>query len=191
SGKNNVLHEVENSPALVISTPGAEPRVQSGAYQAIVILDPEITLNRIDLRAHEEAFRRWYNIKSLGDKNGVQLIATEEPYPLVRYIINDDPVGFAELQLRERKAAELPPMSECYLLEGDYGNVSEAIASLSALDGIQVLGPAQHKRGTYALVKTSENLDGLNSALRAILAKRSSSKAKGVLRIRYSPQVIP
>lgn len=191
SGKSNVLHEVDNSPSLVIATPGAEPKVRNGAYQAIVILDPEITLNRIDLRTHEETFRRWYNIKSLGDKDGVQLICTEETYPIIRHLMSDDPAGFADLQLKERQAAQLPPATECYLLEGDYGNVIEALETLRAVEGVSVLGPAQHKRGTYALVQTSDNSIGLNVALRAILAKRSSSKAKGTLRIRYSPQVLP
>ncbi len=191
SGKNGILSDVENNSSLIIATPGAEPRVRDGLYQAVVILDPEITLNRIDLRAHEEAFRRWYNLKSLVDPDGVQLICTHELHQVIRFIITDDPGGFAEFQLRERIAALLPPATESYLVEGDYENVSKAVEEVSKLSDVLLLGPAEHKQGSYALFQSSHEGNQLNRALRAILARRSSSKAKGTLRVRFSPQVLP
>lgn len=191
SGKGSVLDEVSNQPSLIIATPGAEPRVREGSYAAIVILDPEITLQRIDLRAHEEAFRRWYNLKSIANSDGVQLICTKEQHQVIRYIMNDDPTGFAKFQLRERVAAQLPPTTECYLIEGDFENVVAAIEEVADIPNVTVLGPAQHKRGSYALLQSQYKDNSLNNALRAILARRSSTKAKGVLRVRYSPQVLP
>lgn len=191
SGKSSILTEVENQSSLVIATPGAEPRVRDGLYQAVVILDPEITLNRIDLRAHEEAFRRWYDLKSLVDPDGVQLICTQDLHQVIRFIISDDPAGFAEYQLRERSAASLPPATECYLVEGDYENVAKTAEEVSKLPDVLVLGPAEHKQRSYALVQSLHEGTQVNQALRAILAKRSSSKAKGTLRVRFSPQVLP
>lgn len=191
SGKGNVLTEVLNQPSLIIATPGAEPRVRDGLFAAIVILDPEITLQRIDLRAHEEAFRRWYNLKALADAAGVQLICTQDQHQVIRYIMDDDPTGFAKFQLQERRSAHLPPTTECYLVEGDYENVATAIQEVRDVPDVIILGPAQHKRGSYALFQTTHQDNSLNTALRAILARRSSSKAKGMLRVRYSPQVLP
>lgn len=191
SGRNHILEGVDDAPCIVISTPGAEPEVRDGLYAAIVILDPEITLNRIDLRAHEEAFRRWYNLKALAHATGVQLICMQDVHPVIRHIMNDDPQGFAVSQLQERIAAQLPPATDCYLLEGDFENISGALLDVASLPDVTVLGPAKHKLGFYALVQTQENKDALNATLRAVLARRSSTKAKGVLKIRYSPQVLP
>jgi hypothetical protein len=93
--------------------------------------------------------------------------------------------------LQERIAAQLPPATDCYLLEGDFENISGALLDVASLPDVTVLGPAKHKLGFYALVQTQENKDALNATLRAVLARRSSTKAKGVLKIRYSPQVLP
>lgn len=191
SGKNNILHEIEHKSCLIIATPGAEPHVRDGLYEAVVILDPEITLNRIDLRAHEEAFRRWYDLKSLVNPDGVQLICTQDLHQVIRHIVIDDPRGFAELQLRERIAASLPPATECYLVEGDYESVAKAAEEVSKVPHVILLGPAQHKQGSYALFQSQHENNQLNNSLRAILSRRSSSKAKGTLRVRYSPQVLP
>ena len=47
-------------PALVVATPGAEP-VADGGYAAALLLDGWALLGRPDLRAGEEALRRWLN----------------------------------------------------------------------------------------------------------------------------------
>ena len=46
------------APALVVSTPGAEP-VAEGGYAAALLLDGWAMLGRPDLRAGEDALRRW------------------------------------------------------------------------------------------------------------------------------------
>ena len=52
------------SPALVVATPGAEP-VAEGGYGAALLLDGWALLGRADLRAGEEALRRWLNAAAL------------------------------------------------------------------------------------------------------------------------------
>ncbi|MEN9923218.1 MAG: hypothetical protein RIS09_732 [Actinomycetota bacterium] len=192
SGRESIVAEIDAQPSLVIATPGAEPVVHSGRYSAMIILDPEITLNRIDLRAHEEAFRRWYDTKSLVDPEGVQLVCLRDVHQVVQFMIQDNPAGFAHQQLQERIAASLPPAQETYLIEGDLSNIQTALHNASEIPGVSILGPAEHKHGFYALVYCEPSQgSSLNLHLRAILAKRSSTKAKGVLRIHYSPQVLP
>ena len=53
-----VLAAVGPEPALVVATPGAEP-VAEGGYAAALLLDGWALLGRPDLRAAEEALRRW------------------------------------------------------------------------------------------------------------------------------------
>ncbi|HSV38008.1 MAG TPA: primosome assembly protein PriA, partial [Nocardioidaceae bacterium] len=60
SSRDRVLTEVSDQPALVVSTPGAEPLV-AGGYSAALFLDAWLMLARPDLRTAEESLRRWFN----------------------------------------------------------------------------------------------------------------------------------
>src|SRR6201986_599897 len=53
-----VVSEVPGRPALVVATPGAEPRA-SGGYGAALLLDSWALLGRQDLRATEDTLGRW------------------------------------------------------------------------------------------------------------------------------------
>ena len=53
-----VVPEVADRPALVVATPGAEPRASDG-YGAALLLDSWALLGRQDLRAAEDTLRRW------------------------------------------------------------------------------------------------------------------------------------
>ena len=64
SGRNGVIAEVGSAPAVVVATPGAEPRADGG-YAAAVLLDGWALLGRASLRAAEEALRRWLNAAAL------------------------------------------------------------------------------------------------------------------------------
>ena len=52
------LPAVPAAPALVLATPGVEPSA-AGGYAAALLLDGDTLLGRPDLRAAEEALRRW------------------------------------------------------------------------------------------------------------------------------------
>ena len=54
------LERVGAAPDIVVATVGAEPVADEG-YAAVVVLDTWLTLARDDLRASEEALRRWLN----------------------------------------------------------------------------------------------------------------------------------
>ena len=56
--------EVAARPALVVATPGAEPRVPGG-YGAALLLDTWALLGRQDLRAAEDALWRWMSAAAL------------------------------------------------------------------------------------------------------------------------------
>ncbi|MER8039723.1 primosomal protein N', partial [Streptomyces hydrogenans] len=58
SGRDHVLDRVPDRPALVVSTPGAEP-VADGGYAAALLLDGWALLGRPDLRAGSDADPRY------------------------------------------------------------------------------------------------------------------------------------
>ncbi|MDT3400895.1 primosome assembly protein PriA, partial [Streptomyces sp. B1866] len=64
SGRDHVLATVPDRPALVVSTPGAEPVAENG-YAAALLLDGWALLGRPDLRAGEQALRRWLEAAAL------------------------------------------------------------------------------------------------------------------------------
>ena len=59
-----MVSEVDDRPALVVATPGAEPRAARG-YGAALLLDSWALLGRQDLRAAEDTLRRWMAAASL------------------------------------------------------------------------------------------------------------------------------
>nr|WP_240968973.1 primosomal protein N' [Streptomyces sp. HNM0575] len=65
SGRDHVLDSVPGSPAIVVSTPGAEPVAEGPGYAAALLLDGWALLGRPDLRAGEEALRRWLSAAAL------------------------------------------------------------------------------------------------------------------------------
>ena len=69
SGRDEVLAEVPAAAAVVVATPGAEP-VAEGGYGAVLLLDTWALLTRADLRAGEEALRRWMTAAALAQPGG-------------------------------------------------------------------------------------------------------------------------
>ena len=64
SSGDRVLATVPDSKALVVATVGAEP-VAAGGYAAALLLDGDSLLRRENLRAGEDAVRRWFNAAAL------------------------------------------------------------------------------------------------------------------------------
>ncbi|HET7194549.1 MAG TPA: primosomal protein N', partial [Nocardioides sp.] len=69
SSGDRILASVGDRPAIVVATPGAEP-VADGGYATVVLLDTWLPLARADLRAAEEAVRRWANAGALAAPGG-------------------------------------------------------------------------------------------------------------------------
>lgn len=113
SGRDHVLDAVPGRPALVVATPGAEP-VAEGGYAAALLLDGWAMLGRPDLRAGEEALRRWIDAASLvrgqGDPatGGVVVVVAEPTLRPVQALVRWDPVGHAQRELAERAELGFP-----------------------------------------------------------------------------------
>lgn len=94
------MAEVAAGPAVVVATPGAEPR--RPAAGAALLLDTWALLGRQDLRAAEDALWRWLTAAALvrprGD-GGVVMVVAESSIPTVQSLIRWDPVGHAEAEL--------------------------------------------------------------------------------------------
>ncbi|MFF5392825.1 primosomal protein N' [Streptomyces sp. NPDC013012] len=143
SGRDHVLDSVPGRPALVVSTPGAEP-VAEGGYAAALLLDGWAMLGRPDLRAGEEALRRWIDAASLvrGQAEGGTVVVVAEPtLRPVQALVRWDPVGHARRELAERAELGFPPVSRMAAVTGPPEAVEGFLAAAGLPPDAEVLGP--------------------------------------------------
>ncbi|MEV6794242.1 primosomal protein N' [Streptomyces sp. NPDC051320] len=143
SGRDHVLDTVDARPALVVSTPGAEP-VAEGGYAAALLLDGWAMLGRPDLRAGEEALRRWIDAASLvrGQGEGGTVVVVAEPtLRPVQALVRWDPVGHAVRELAERAELGFPPVSRMAAVSGQADTLEAFLATVQLPAEAEVLGP--------------------------------------------------
>jgi primosomal protein N' (replication factor Y) (superfamily II helicase) len=143
SAGDAIVSEVAAGPALVVATPGAEPRA-SGGYGAALLLDTWALLGRQDLRAAEDALWRWMTaaalVRARGD-GGVVTVVAESSIPTVQSLIRWDPVGHAEAELAARAEVGLPPCVHIAALDGPAGTVNALLDLARLPDDTETLGP--------------------------------------------------
>ncbi|MFM1786287.1 MAG: Primosomal protein, partial [Actinomycetota bacterium] len=193
--KNSILDSVDNSPALVIATPGAEPVVEDGFYEAAIILDAELSLRRIDFRAEEESFRRWQYVASLvKPETGRVVVVADEGKPVIQALIRHDAIGFAQRELDLRKSANMPPALGVVEIRCDEGMWLDIFDSISLPMEAKVLGPVLTQETnpnvpkervliTYPRSVASE----VAKQIRTVIAKRTANKSKGKFHAKVDP----
>ncbi len=143
SAGDAIVPEVADRPALVVATPGAEPRA-SGGYGAALLLDTWALLGRQDLRAAEDALWRWMTaaalVRARGD-GGVVTIVAESSIPTVQSLIRWDPVGHAEAELAARTEVGLPPSVHIAAVDGSAEAVAALLDEARLPDPADLLGP--------------------------------------------------
>jgi primosomal protein N' (replication factor Y) (superfamily II helicase) len=140
-----IVSEVAARPALVVATPGAEPRASDG-YGAALLLDTWALLGRQDLRAAEDALWRWMTaaalVRARGD-GGVVTVIAESFIPTVQSLIRWDPVGHAEAELTARTEVGLPPSVHMAAIDGSAEAVAALLGEARLPDGADLLGPVE------------------------------------------------
>ena len=143
SSGDRVLPRVGAAPAIVVATPGAEP-VADGGYATVALLDTWLLLARSDLRADEEAVRRWSNAAALVRPvpDGGRVVVVGDPGAAgVQALVRWDPGGYAERLIAERLSAHLPPASRLATLTASPAVLEEVEAALGLPPAAEVLGP--------------------------------------------------
>lgn len=140
SSGDRVLDRVGPTGDLVVATVGAEPVADDG-YAAVVVLDTWLTLARDDLRAAEEALRRWLNAAALVRPGGHVVAVGDPAHPALQALVRWDPAGFARRETDERSQAHLPPAARIATVTGDLGALDDVLHLLDLPDGAEVLGP--------------------------------------------------
>jgi primosomal protein N' (replication factor Y) len=209
-GGAGVLDSVDERPALVVATPGAEPWAEGG-YAAALLLDGRLMLDRPDLRASEEAVRRWMAAVSLvrpAAEGGTVVLLAEGSLAPVQAVVRQDPAGFAARELAEREALRLPPAWRVAELVGRPADVDDLLGLARLPEGAAVLGPvpvegagggrgrgrrrAQEGEAQVRALVSVPRADGLAlaAALRGAAGVRSARKDGGPVAVRIDPVVL-
>lgn len=199
SSGDRVLGSVGEQPALVVCTPGAEPPASHG-YAAAVLLDAGLLLERPDLRAAEEAVRRWLNAVALvrpGVEGGTICLVGQSQLRPVQALVRLDAGGHAERELADRAAASYPPAVKLITVEGPVHAVQELVELLAEVPELDTLGPVElpgplpvgQEEPLWRLVLRAPNTRSaaLVAAVKGAVSVRSARKLAGSLRVRVDP----
>jgi primosomal protein N' (replication factor Y) len=191
SGREQVLSEVPAEPAVVVSTPGAEP-VAEGGFGAVLLLDTWALLSRADLRAAEETMRRWLNAAALArpaHEGGRVVVVADGSLAPVQALVRWDPGWFAARELAERRDLGFPPAARMASVTGQAAAVAELLSLARLPDGAEVLGPvpAADEQERMLLRVTRSRAADLAHALHEAAGVRSARKAALPVRIQVDP----
>ncbi|GAB3803996.1 hypothetical protein GCM10027605_27050 [Micromonospora zhanjiangensis] len=191
SGREEVLAEVPGGASVVVATPGAEP-VAVGGYGAVLLLDTWALLTRADLRASEEALRRWLAAAALarpaGDGGRVVVVA-DGGLATVQALLRWDPAWFADRELTERRELGFPPAVRMASLTGTPEAVADLLAVVRLPAGVEVLGPVPAAEGQERMLLrvARSGAAALARALHDAAGVRTARKAAQPVRVQVDP----
>lgn len=191
SGADEVLTKVPGKPSLVVATPGAEP-VAEGGYGAVLLLDGWALLGRADLRASEEALRRWMTAAGLvRPGNGRVVVIADSALTPVQALVRWDPVWHAATELAARTELGFPPAVRMATVDGTPDAVNALLDELRLPSTGEVLGPVplgddETKERALVRVARSEGRQ-LAAVLAEAQAVRTARKEQELVRIKLDP----
>lgn len=211
SGGNKVVETVPMAPALVVATPGAEPRVEvvgetESYYGAALLLGAGALLNRQDLRAGEDALAKWLAAATMvapSSKGGTVVISANAGVPIIDAFLGWDVVGFAKTELAARREVRFPPAVHMAAIDGADAALDDFLEAAKLPENAEILGPVPLPEnlslpGEYdtkrfgpaqrLLIRTPLGpRSELGKALRAANSNRSARKDDLPLRIQVDP----
>lgn len=196
---------IDDAPAIVVATPGAEPHV-NGLYGAAILLDAWALLGRPDLRATEDAMAKWMAAATLVEshgKGGEVVVVADPALAVVQHLIRWDAPGHAAYELANRRDVRFPPAVHMAAVDSPRESLNDFLQHIDLPQQVDVLGPvdlpvgvdlpgewdaAKHGAAQRVLIRTplaSRNI--LGKALRAANVNRASRKQDLPLRIQVNP----
>jgi primosomal protein N' (replication factor Y) (superfamily II helicase) len=192
SGSGEVLSDIPPGRSLVVATPEAEPVAR---YGAALLLDAAALLARPDLRAAEEALRRWMAAAAMvvpAADGGRVVVVAEASLAAVQALIRWDPAGHARAELAARGELGFPPVARMAALDGAPATLADVSETLELPTGAAVLGPVpapgEDERERLLIRVPRVEGSALATALTALQAGRSARKLPDPLRVQLDPR---
>ncbi|MBB5915825.1 primosomal protein N' (replication factor Y) [Nocardia transvalensis] len=201
SGGADVLDSVPDEAQVVVATIGAEPPAPGG-YGVALLLDGWALLGRADLRAAEDALRRWMGAATLVRSSGQVIVMADPAVPTVQALVRWDPVGHAIFELEARTEVRFPPAVRFAAVDGTTDSIAELLGEARLPGDVEVLGPVPLPPGARKPFSSGDSPPevermilrtdrphgaGLSRALAAALAVRSTHRSDDPLRVQIDP----
>lgn len=181
SSRDQVKATIPDRPALVVATVGAEPVAEYG-YTAALLLDGDRLLSRENLRAEEEAMRRWLSAAVLvrPHQDGGQVVCVASDTAVAAALVRWDPAGFAEREFEQRIALGLPPAVRVLSVTGPLASVRGFVDRLALAEPVRSVGPAplDCQRGEYRSLVFIPYQQAAEVTARARAVKAASSAGR-------------
>ncbi len=189
-----IKDRIENKPALVLATVGAQPQVDGG-YAAVVILDGIRFFSHTDLRTQERARELFLESSSLISANGTVLLVIDDSHPIVSAIARWNIAPLLKRELSERTELHLPPSVFSVVLVMDqsigmqiYSGLKKALAEGRMPPSSHIYGPTEISKGQVKIVIHADKND--SQALTVVvheLQRRRSIANKDLFMLRVEP----
>lgn len=142
SSGDHIIDHLDDSPRVVVATPGAEP-VAADGYAAVILLDGNALLGRESLRALESTLQRWFNAAVLARPaaQGGVVVVTADDDGAAGHLVRWDPAGAASRELAVRTELGLPPAVRYAALTGSLESLAAFIGGLNLPPSCRVVGP--------------------------------------------------
>lgn len=185
---------VEPAPSLVLSTPGAVPKVEGG-YTAVVVLEGLRFFSHPDLRAQERARELFFETSAMLHAKGVALLCIEQSHPIVSSLIRWNPGAMIRSELVERVEIALPPTITSFVITGPVGEFStltsgirKAIGDKRLAASVKIYGPNElaDSRAKLVMYCNTKDTNSVTTFLHELARRRSIAK-KEYLSIRINP----
>lgn len=189
-----IKERVESKPALVLSTPGAQPLVDGG-YAAVVVLDATRFFSHTDLNTQERARELLFETSSLIRKTGKVLIVIDEAHPITSAIARWNVAPLLKREIADREELKLPPTVASAVIATDavtapqiVSGLRKAISDSRLPESARIYGPTVIPKDLAKIV-----IHGAHQEWRQIaevlheLQRRRSIAKKDLLTIRIDP----
>lgn len=189
-----IKDRVEAKPSLVLSTPGAQPRV-TGGYAAVVILDAIRLFSHTDIRTPERARETIFETAALVGVGGNVIMVIDTVHPIVPAVTRWNIVPLLKRDLAERKELNLPPyVASAVLIVSEKESIPISAGLRKAIKdnrlplSVQVFGPTPIAKSQSKIVLYCDHSEAgeLQSFLHELQKKRSVAR-KDLLTLRLEP----
>ena len=189
-----IKESVDSKPALVLSTPGAQPQV-NGGYAAVVVLDAIRFFSHTDINGQERARELLFETASMVNVDGQVLLVLDDSHPVVAAIARWNIAPLLKRELADRDELMLPPSVSSAVLVTDQAvapvivsGLKKALEDSRLANSTRIYGPTLLPKGQAKIVvhvSHGESSD-LAKILHELQRKRSISK-KDLLTLRIEP----
>lgn len=202
SGGGEILDSVPASPAIIVSTPGAEP-VAEGGYGAALLLDSWALLGRPDLRAVQNALRLWIGAAGLvrpASEGGRVFLSADSDSAVAQALVRWSPQSWAERELADRAEVGFPPAVHMIAVDGPAEALADFLEDFRLIDSVEVLGPVDLPEGDqlpgHDQIRDPERLllrvppaglDQVVNEVKAFVVGRSGRRNADPVRVRLDP----